>query len=191
MILNLLLEVFIQLFSSKFVLLFVFILTLMFMLQLVSLCSFLCIPYVLKFCIYAVLNASKVPFLLFLICSQCHVRPCASLSISLSFGSFDRVPPLSILRMVQSILQEELPRCLFLWRDYCCRVWSSEVFLFFEVLSLPPLPPSFIWWCLLSTIPNTCNFHFLQLFWCFPHLVVLFIVSFFPFSNIYMAHFQS
>ena len=50
------------------------------------------------------------------------VTPCAKSSVFLSFGLFIWVPLLSSLRMVLSILQGELLRCLSLWWDFCCRV---------------------------------------------------------------------
>ena len=50
--------------------------------------------------------------------------------ISLTFAPFVLILLLSILRMVKSIFQWELPRCLSLWWDSCCRPWFQEVFSF-------------------------------------------------------------
>ena len=68
-------------------------------------------------------------FFLFLflinIACLCHLsgeRLCVWLSIYLSFGSFVCVPPLYILRMVQSTLFGRLLGRLFLWWDFYCRL---------------------------------------------------------------------
>ena len=56
--------------------------------------------------------------------SLCHlsdVRPCVLSAVSLILGLFVRVPPSSILRVVQSILQRGFPTCLFFSWDFCCR----------------------------------------------------------------------
>ena len=81
------------------------------------------------------LQYKRILFLCFLIhivclCHPSDKRPCASSSTFVSSGSFVWVTPLSILIMVQSILQEELPRCLSLWCDFCRRICYRAVFLF-------------------------------------------------------------
>ena len=49
---------------------------------------------------------------------------CASSSISLSFGPFVWVPPLSILRMIQKYYKEDSS-------DFCCKTWFWNVSSFF------------------------------------------------------------
>ena len=39
------------------------------------------------------------------------------------------------LRRAQNILRNRLPRYMFLWLDFCCKVKSQEVFLFFLMYS--------------------------------------------------------
>ena len=86
-------------------------------------------------------------------------------------------PPLSILRMVQSILQGLFPR----W-GFCCRIWFWKI-LFWSTFFLIFLSFRFVWWCPLPVFPGSCNFLFHQMFWCFPDLVVLFLPFLFsPFS---------
>ena len=90
-----------------------------------------------------------------------------SLSIFL-FGS-SQFLHFSSLRRVQSILRVRLPMYLFIWLDFCCRVWFQEVFLFFwGTLSYFFLLSWFVWWCQLLIYPDICDFPFLQMFWCFP-----------------------
>ena len=125
------------------------------------------------------------------IVSLCHfssVTPGALSLISISFGLFVCVLPLSILRMVQNILQGELPRCLFLWWDFYSRVWFWEVFLFFwETLNLLFLWFLFVSWCPLPIFPSNCNFHFLYVFRCFLDSIVLFLLLFL-FSPFHRLH---
>ena len=87
---------------------------------------------------------------------------CQALCIVIIFLFF--CPPvwiilLSILRMVQIILQEGLSRYLFLWWDFCCKV----VFFFekfscsFEVLLLF-LFSLLVWWCPLLILSCISSF---------------------------------
>ena len=91
------------------------------------------------------------------------------------------VPPWSILRMVQSILQGRLPRCLPLWQDFCYWAWFRVVFSFFWDFSSFLLSYLFVWQCLLLVLPSTRNFPSLQAFWFFLDLDVL-SLSLFLFS---------
>ena len=90
-----------------------------------------------------------------------------------------KVPPLSILRMVQAILQVELHKCLSIQWDFYCRSWFWEVFLFvlfsFFFFFLSSL---LVWWGLLPITPSTCNFPFLQAFCPFLDLAVPFLLLF-------------
>ena len=63
--------------------------------------------------IYAALNAS--------ICTNCQCHILWKVINIFICGPFVWFPPLSILRMVPSVLQGELPRCIFQWCDFCCR----------------------------------------------------------------------
>ena len=69
--------------------------------------------------------------------------------------------------MVLSISQGGLPRSLFLWWDYCCRIWFQEAFSFFWVTSF--LFFSFIFLCA-----------------CFQHFRVLIIFLFFKHFNLFL-----
>ena len=102
----------------------------------------------------------------------------------LSSGPFVRVLPLSILRIVQSILPGQT-RCLSLWWDLYCRVSFREAFSFvWSTLFQFFLSSLLVEWCLLSIFPSTCNFPFRQMLWFFLDLSVLFlpIFVFFHFS---------
>ena len=90
---------------------------------------------------------------------------------------FVLVPSLSILRIVLSILQGELLRCLSLWWDSCYRVWFQEVFSF--------VWSSFFLFFLRFLIFDSVHFQYSQIlaifffsFWFFPNLAVLFLLSF-------------
>ena len=77
------------------------------------------------------------------------VRPCASPLIFLSYGSFLRVPRLSILRMVLSNLQGGLFRGLSLWWGSCVRALFWKVFLFvWGILFLFFLSPPLVCRCI-------------------------------------------
>ena len=78
----------------------------------------------------------RFSFLFFLthkicLCNLSGVRPCVLSSIYWFFLPSVWVPLLSILCMLQSILQRRLPRCLFPWSDFCYRFLFPGVFLFF------------------------------------------------------------
>ena len=65
--------------------------------------------------------------------SLCHlsdIKSCASSSAFLSSGPFIEILPLSISRMVASILEVGQLRCLTLWWDSSCKIWFREVFSF-------------------------------------------------------------
>ena len=66
---------------------------------------------------------------------QCYspsIRPyTSSSSISLFFDPSLCIFLLSLLRRVQSILKERVPRHLFLWLYFSWRVWFRDVFLYF------------------------------------------------------------
>ena len=75
--------------------------------------------------------------------------------------------------------KEDQPKCLSFWWDFCCRVWFCEAFLFvWGTLFLYFLSSPFVWWCPLPIFPITCDFHFLQAFWFFLDLAVIFLPLF-------------
>ena len=59
------------------------------------------------------------------------IKPCAMSSIFLFFSPSVCVPHLTISRMLPSILQGRLSRCLFLQCDSRCRTWFRKFFLCF------------------------------------------------------------
>ena len=83
-----------------------------------------------------------------------------------NFGPFVSVSTLTILRMVPSILQRGLPRCLshlkrFLLQSLAPRSFLVHLFLFF---STSPLRWWFVGCWLLPVFQSTCNFPYLQAF---------------------------
>ena len=68
----------------------------------------------------------------------------------LSFSPFVWVSPLTILRMILSIIQGGLLRYISLSWDFCCRAWFWEVF-FWGTLFLF-FPSSMLVWCHLFQI---------------------------------------
>ena len=116
------------------------------------------------------------------------VKPYASSSTFLLFGSFVWVRLLSILRRVLSVLLGRLPWYLCLWWDVCCRAWFPDGFLFiYEKLFLFFLSSLLVWWCLLSIFPSICNLAFIQAFRFFLDLAVLFF-PLFVFSTFHYEH---
>ena len=82
-----------------------------------------------------------------LFCLLLRVKPCVSLPTFMPYCTSIWVSILSVLRMVQSILQFKLPRYLFFWWDYRDRSWYQEVFLFFS-----GTPYLFFRFCLLDAV---------------------------------------
>ena len=79
------------------------------------------------------------------------------------------VPLLSILRMVRSILQKGLCKNLFLWRDYCHKVWFREVFLFFSFFLFPRCLMVSASILFVSSLFDGVCFHcfsFVVIWWC-------------------------
>ena len=87
------------------------------------------------------------------LCYLSGIRPWSKSSISLSFVRFVWVLPLSILRIVLSILQGGLRTFLYIWSDFCCGAWFREVFFFFWGTVLFFLSSLFVWWCSLPILP--------------------------------------
>ena len=54
-----------------------------------------------------------------------------------------------------AFLHELLPRCLFLWWDFCCRAWIRDVYSF-DVPFFYSLFHIF-WWSLFLIFTSTCN----------------------------------
>ena len=76
---------------------------------------------------------------------------CKALHIVISFlflWSFTLCSPVSILRMIPSILQRGELSCLSLWWDFCCRTWFREAFSFLC---------GTLWSLSLHTQPNTSS----------------------------------
>ena len=136
---------------------------------------------VLELFIYRILIVGDFSFSIFShIQSMSSVRFKALSSISFSFGLSKFFPCffylfvgcflffffLFFLRMVQSILQGGMLRYVFLWWNFCCRVWFRDVFLFFWGIFLLTFSFIFffIWWCPLPISPGSCNFLFLKVF---------------------------
>ena len=73
-------------------------------------------------------------FLTYIVCLSyiSSVRPCALSTIFLCFGRFVSFSSLSILRRVQSIYAWGLPRCLFLWGNFCLKDWLPAFFNSFD-----------------------------------------------------------
>ena len=96
-------------------------------------------------------------------CRRLSVRPCALSPIFTFFAPSIWVPPLPILRRVQSILQGRLFSYLFLWWDFYNRVSFAEIFL---------LIWSTLFWLFLSSI---------LVLWCplliFPSLIIIIIIN--------------
>ena len=63
-------------------------------------------------------------------CKFLDVDPSTPTSIFLSKGPFVWFHPLSILRIIPSIIQSGQSTCLFLWWDFFCRAWFPVVFSF-------------------------------------------------------------
>ena len=124
--------------SSHFCFLVLFIPLFVFMLSAVINVSLLFLDYISSSWIEVSTQPSKYWWVLFLVflthiihsCNLTDVRLCVLSLFSLSFGPFVWGTPLSVLSMIQRILQEGLTWSLFIWRNFCCRVWFREVFSF-------------------------------------------------------------
>ena len=81
-----------------------------------------------------------------------------------------------ISRISSSILQSALLRCWSFWWDSCCSAWFPVVFSFVcDTLLVFFLHLHFVWWRLLPIFLSTCKFTFLEAFWFFLDLPVLFL----------------
>ena len=78
-----------------------------------------------------------------------------------------------------------IPLIRFLLQNLVSRCFLVRLKYFF-FLSSP-----FVWWCPFLIFPSKCNFPFLQTFWFYLHLAVIFLplFLFFPLFIISMAHF--
>ena len=76
-----------------------------------------------------------------------------------------------------SVLGRGQPRCLSFWWDFCYVVWFQVVFSFSRcIISKFFLSSRLFWWYPFSLIPSICKFPFLQAFWFFLDLIVLFLI---------------
>ena len=106
---------------------FVFLFVFMFCLQLLAtVINFLCALFneVVEYLYWDIWDIFPV----FLETYDISVISCALALTFLSSDSFLWVISLSILRIILNKLQWKLPRCLFLWWDFCCRAWFWEFF---------------------------------------------------------------
>ena len=147
-------------------------------------------------CFHAVFNASESSSYFFLD-TYCYyhlsgVKPCASSSAFLSTDPFVWIPLLSILRMVPSILQRRLPRCLSFWWCFCSRAWSRKAFSFFWGTHF------LFFFNLLFLMMSASNIPWYLWFFFSPPVLILSwfdssipsVISLFPLFIMSMAHFS-
>ena len=121
----------------------------------------------------------------------CMISLACKALILLSSGPFVTVLPLSVLGIVPRRLHGDGQGGLFLWCDFCCRVWFWEAFSFvWSFLFLFFLSSPLVWWCPLVIFSGTCNFPFFNrsnsfLIWQFYSFYYLS----FPFFIMTIAHF--
>ena len=164
-------------FSSRFCFLVVFVLlmlvmSILFLAAVISFPScFLCSFLVIISMYQRYLKCWWVFFLLLFwthrvcLCHFWDVRPYALSCVFLFTSPFVEILLLSTLRMVSSILQEEQPKYLSLWGDFCYKAWF-QVVLSFSRSSLFSifLSSSYVRWWPLPIIPSICQFPFLRSF---------------------------
>ena len=115
------------------------------------------------------------------LCHLSDIKPCA-LAFFYPFVFLFKFFPRPFLEWSRVYFEAVLPRCSFLWWDFCCRVLFQEVssfvwgslFLFF--LS------SLLVWCCLLPIPSTC-FFFLFSVSSDSFLICLFYFFYLSFSS--------
>ena len=167
-------------YNSCFQVLIVFLFDIMLSLMLLDLFSIFFES--LYWCIYAIFNTNTIPLSPFLdtyslSMSSFRCRDLRivinlfilwSICLSSSLVPFQNSPEY----LTRGSAQVFIPLMKFLWQSLVSRsflILLRYSFLIFKI---------FIWLCQFLIFPTTCNFPSLQVFWCFLHLVDLFLPLF-------------
>ena len=118
---------------------------------------------------------------------QSDVKPWVWLSTFLTSGLFIWVPSLSFLNIFRVYYCQDVYYLMkFLQQSLVW--WSSRVFLWNSFLIFVSTP--LVWWFPLPFLTSSCNFRFLQEFWCFLDLAVIFPLLIFPHFIMYIELFS-